>query len=373
MKNALLRRALACFQSDMASTAPVFTLPTGLIDNLSQQFSEAGRSFPSPPISSVQKRVDFVIKDIINSVNSSLPLLNSISSLVFDNAAAKRIRPSLCLLIANALNPDKVPASDAPISKFDTVAQIAEMIHVASLLHDDVLDGASIRRDSPSVNATFGNKAAILGGDFIMARSSILLSSLESVEAVRLMATVISDLVSGEIMQLRAMNSGAIEDRISYYMAKTYNKTASLMANSCRTVAVIGGENVSTQNAVYDYGKYLGLCFQITDDLLDITSNEAALGKQAGADLSTGVATAPILFAAEQFPELDEMLARKFTNDGDKERTMDLVSKSDGVARTEELIQSLAIMACNSIKSLPESIHHEALILLVQDIINRKY
>lgn len=144
------------------------------------------------------------------------------------------------------------------------------------------------------------------------------------------MATIISDLVSGEIMQMRPMNVGSLSDRLEYYLSKSYRKTASLMANSCRTVAVIDDLSSDLQNAAMDFGKYLGLCFQLTDDLLDITGTEKSLGKPSGLDLSTGVATAPVLFAAEQYPELNDMMGRKFSEVGDVDNALEFIRLSDG-------------------------------------------
>jgi len=147
------------------------------------------------------------------------------------------------------------------------LAEITEMIHTASLLHDDVIDESPTRRSQPSANAAFGNKMAILAGDFLLARASVALARLRDVEVVELLATVISNLVEGEFMQLRNSQAADAEgkslDRFQYYMEKTYLKTASLIAKSCRASAVLGGCGADVIEQAYEYGRSIGLAFQV--------------------------------------------------------------------------------------------------------------
>lgn len=205
------------------------------------------------------------------------------------------------------------------------LAEITELIHTASLLHDDVIDHSVSRRGEPSANLEFGNKMAVLAGDFLLGRASVALARLRNAEVVELLATVIANLVEGEFMQLK--NTAAdearprwSEDALSYYLNKTYLKTASLISKSCRAAALLGGSNAETVEAAYAYGKNLGLAFQLVDDMLDYTRSERELGKPAGADLELGLATAPLLFAWRVRPELGELVGRKFAGEGDVRR-----------------------------------------------------
>lgn len=205
------------------------------------------------------------------------------------------------------------------------LAEITELIHTASLLHDDVIDHSISRRGSPSANLEFGNKMAVLAGDFLLGRASVALARLRNAEVVELLATVIANLVEGEFMQLK--NTAAdetrprwSEDALGYYLNKTYLKTASLISKSCRAAALLGGASAETVDAAYGYGKNLGLAFQLVDDMLDYTRSEAELGKPAGADLELGLATAPLLFAWRTRPELGELVGRKFAGEGDVRR-----------------------------------------------------
>lgn len=178
---------------------------------------------------------------------------------------------------------DSISFLPSTSSKSDTLilpqqkrlAEIIEMIHTASLLHDDVIDGASTRRSQPSANEAFGNKMAILAGDFLLARASVALARLQNVHVLEMMATVISNLVEGEFMQLKNTKStrsffnfwkskdGLWNEMFDYYMEKTYLKTASLIAKSCEATAVLGGCDTKTVEAAYLYGKNFGLAFQV--------------------------------------------------------------------------------------------------------------
>jgi len=205
------------------------------------------------------------------------------------------------------------------------LAEITELIHTASLLHDDVIDHSESRRGSPSANLEFGNKMAVLAGDFLLGRASVALARLRHAEVVELLATVIANLVEGEFMQLKntardEKSPKWSEETLTYYLQKTYLKTASLISKSCRASALLGGADAATVDAAYMYGKNLGLAFQLVDDLLDYTTSGQELGKPAGADLELGLATAPLLFAWKTMPELGSLVGRKFEREGDVAR-----------------------------------------------------
>jgi hexaprenyl-diphosphate synthase len=202
------------------------------------------------------------------------------------------------------------------------LAEITELIHTASLLHDDVIDHSVSRRGDPSANLEFGNKMAVLAGDFLLSRASVALARLRDAEVTELLATVIANLVEGEFMQLKNTARDEkhpvwTEDTISYYLQKTYLKSASLISKSCRAAALLGSSEAGTVDAAYMYGKNLGLAFQLVDDMLDYTISEAELGKPAGADLELGLATAPLLFAWKNNKELGSLVGRKFSEEGD--------------------------------------------------------
>lgn len=202
------------------------------------------------------------------------------------------------------------------------LAEIVELIHTASLLHDDVVDHAETRRGMPSANVFSGNKLSVLAGDYMLGRASVYLARLRQPEVIELIAEVISELVKGELYQLTNTQTDYgskeyLSKSLEYYLEKTYLKTASLISKSCRAATVLGGTTEEVSHAAYTYGKHMGLAFQLIDDVLDYTSSSEELGKPATADLELGLATAPVFYAWEEFPELGPMIARKFEQPGD--------------------------------------------------------
>ncbi|TPX66153.1 hypothetical protein SpCBS45565_g04644 [Spizellomyces sp. 'palustris'] len=359
-------------------------------------------------------------------LGSGHPVLTTISNYYF-HAGGKHVRPLIVLLIAQATsiapklggagqeNANNLPVDQPTIpsreitfgghvESIDTyaanlsilptqrrLAEITEMIHTASLLHDDVIDLAMTRRAQSSANAEFGNKMAILAGDFLLARASVALARLRNVEVVELLATVISNLVEGEFMQLRnsalneekgwlyhakdmlkASDNDTLNGKFQYYIEKTYLKTASLIAKSCQAAAVLGGCQPEIVDAAYSYGKNLGLAFQLVDDMLDFTVTADEFGKPVNADLKLGVATAPVLYAAEQFEDLHPLIERNFGNEGDVEKALSFVLQSDGLSRTRALAESYCRQAIEAISALPPSNAQTALIQLTEAVLTRK-
>jgi geranylgeranyl pyrophosphate synthase len=209
------------------------------------------------------------------------------------------------------------------------LGQIVEMIHVASLIHDDVLDEADTRRGGESVHKLYSNKVAVLAGDYLLARASLLLARLENTAVVQIMATALESLVAGEIMQLKAPAESLLE--MESYLRKSYYKTASLICYACRSTALLGGHayGSTVATACEEFGFHLGLAYQIQDDILDFTAAASVLGKPALADMDLGLSTAPILYAAQEFPELQPLVMRRFKKKGDKEKALEKLYSSD--------------------------------------------
>jgi geranyl diphosphate synthase len=209
------------------------------------------------------------------------------------------------------------------------LGQIVEMIHVASLIHDDVLDEADTRRGGEAVHKLYSNKVAVLAGDYLLARASVLLARLENTAVVQIMATALESLVAGEIMQLKAPPESLLE--MESYLRKSYYKTASLICYACRSTALLGGHSYGSTvaTACEEFGFHLGLAYQIQDDILDFTAAANVLGKPALADMDLGLSTAPILYAAQEYPHLRPLVMRRFKNKGDKQTALEALYKSD--------------------------------------------
>ena len=255
----------------------------------------------------------------------SIPTASSVDSSITPSAVLSDVNPSSPIpnqLSSSSIDPTFASEGSDILPSQRRLAEITELIHTASLLHDDVIDYSTSRRSSPSANIAFGNKMAVLAGDFLLGRASVALARLRDAEVIELLATVIANLVEGEFMQLKntALDERKpvwTEDTITYYLQKTYLKSASLISKSCRAAALLGQSSAPVVEAAYSYGKNLGLAFQLVDDMLDYTVTQTEFGKPAGADLELGLATAPLLFAWRDNPTLGVLVGRKFAADGD--------------------------------------------------------
>ncbi|XP_051125804.1 solanesyl diphosphate synthase 3, chloroplastic/mitochondrial isoform X2 [Andrographis paniculata] len=320
-------------------------------------------------------------------VIAEVPKLASAAEYFFKmGVEGKRFRPTVLLLMATALNvpmhrslsetaaaTDTLPAELR--SRQQCIAEITEMIHVASLLHDDVLDDADTRRGIGSLNFVMGNKLAVLAGDFLLSRACVALASLKNTEVVSLLAQAVEHLVTGETMQMTTTS----DERLSmdYYMQKTYYKTASLISNSSKAIAVLAGQTSEVSMLAYEYGKNLGLAYQLIDDVLDFTGTSTSLGKGSLSDIRHGIITAPILFAMEEYPALRTVVDQGFDDYANVDMALDFLGKSQGLQKTRELAAKHASLASAAIDSFPENYDEDvqrsrrALVELTQRVINR--
>jgi len=253
------------------------------------------------------------------------------------------------------------------------LGQIVEMIHVASLIHDDVLDEADTRRGGEAVHKLYSNKVAVLAGDYLLARASVLLARLENTAVVQIMATALESLVAGEIMQLKAPPESLLE--MESYLRKSYYKTASLICYACRSTALLGGHayGSTVATACEEFGFHMGLAYQIQDDILDFTAAASVLGKPALADMDLGLSTAPILYAAQEFPELEPLVKRRFSKKGDKEKALEALYSSDvAMDKAKALANFHAQCAIDALMRLPQTEARDALVRLTHTVVTRK-
>ncbi|MHC0064606.1 solanesyl diphosphate synthase [Nostoc sp. UIC 10890] len=298
-------------------------------------------------------------------VGNRHPILFAAAEHLF-GAGGKRIRPAIVLLISRAtmLEQDITP-------RHRRLAEITEMIHTASLVHDDVVDESDVRRGVPTVHSLFGNRIAILAGDFLFAQSSWYLANLDNLEVVKLLSEVIMDLATGEIQQgLNRFDAGI---SIETYIEKSYYKTASLIANSSKAAGLLSEVSRETVEHLYSYGRHFGIAFQIVDDILDFTSTTDTLGKPVGSDLKSGNLTAPVLFALAEKPSLEVLIEREFAQEGDLEQALALIQDSQGIQQARELAAHHAKLAIEHLAVLPPSESHQALINIAEYTLSRLY
>ena len=228
----------------------------------------------------VESDLENLLSDLRTLIGAGHPILQAAAEHLF-SAGGKRLRPGIVLLLARALDPIGELSA-----RHRRLAEITEMIHTASLVHDDVVDEADTRRGVPTVHSRFNSRVAVLAGDFLFAQSSWHLANLDDLEVVKLLSRVIMDLAEGEIRQgLYRYDTG---QSLETYIEKSYCKTASLIANSARAAGVLSDLPADQLDRLHRFGRQLGLAFQVVDDILDFTASDAQLGKPAASDLASG-------------------------------------------------------------------------------------
>ncbi|PSB18804.1 solanesyl diphosphate synthase [Phormidesmis priestleyi ULC007] len=292
------------------------------------------------------------------------PILYAAAEHLF-GARGKRVRPAIVFLVARATMPNQ-----GMTERHRRLAEITEMIHTASLVHDDVVDESEVRRGIPTVHSSFGSRVAVLAGDFLFAQSSWYLANLDNLQVVKLLSEVIKDFAEGEIQQ--GLNRFSIMS-IEAYLEKSYYKTASLIANSAKAAAVLSDLPEAQTQHLYGYGRDFGLAFQIVDDILDFTGSIDSLGKPAGSDLKSGNLTAPVLYALEEKPYLEVLIEREFAQAGDLEQALALIKDSRGIERSRALAAHHAKAAIEHLSDLPISESRQALTKLADYVLSRLY
>lgn len=320
------------------------------------------------------QNIFLAIENDLNKLNNNLkcmvgarhPVLNAASEHLFA-AGGKRIRPVLVILVGQTtLNEQTITASH------QRLAEITEIIHTASLVHDDVIDECITRRGVLTVHNIFSTKVAVLAGDFLFAQSSWYLANLNNLNVVKTISKVITDFAEGEVRQ--GLTSFDIRMSIHEYTEKSFYKTASLIAASCKGSAMLSKTHKNDQDKYYVYGKHLGLAFQIIDDILDITGSPKQLGKPSGSDLKNGNLTAPILFTLQESIELQKLIDTEFENEKDIQIAINIIKNGNGIIKAKDLAEEHIQTAINILGSLKEEIHkYSNLVTVSQYVLDRIY
>lgn len=278
----------------------------------------------NPMFDVIQEDLKQLDAGLLDAVSSPVELIAEVGTHLV-KAGGKRIRPALCLLAARG-----GPRFD--LQRALPLAEALELIHTASLVHDDVIDQADTRRGSATANARWDNQIAILSGDYIFARAFALIADGDyGAHVSKRLAELVGNLSVGEIIQDHTVYQ-AVRDLNNYY-DRIRKKTADFLEICCELGADIGGMDRADQQKMAEYGHCIGTAFQITDDLLDIWQSSEQIGKPAGNDIRQGIVTLPVIHALTVSPDAEE-LERIVTNpemtDSMVQRALDIVRATDG-------------------------------------------
>jgi heptaprenyl diphosphate synthase len=280
------------------------------------------------------------------------------------NAGGKRFRPLFTLLGAQF--------ADGNTDEVITAAAAVELVHLATLYHDDVMDEATMRRGATSVNARWDNTVAILTGDFLFAHASRLVADLGS-EGARIIAETMGELVTGQMRETVGPRGGV--DPVEHYLSVIAQKTGSLIATAGRYGGMYSGAKPDQVEALCRFGELIGIAFQISDDIIDIASPATESGKTPGTDLREGVKTLPMLYALADGGtpngRLRELLAGPVTDDDAVAEALELLRGSDGLARAVRTLDEHSARARAELDVLPACPARDALDLLAQYVVAR--
>lgn len=304
-----------------------------------------------------------VEKELEELIYSETEILSTASSNLL-HSGGKRIRPIFVLLGGRFGEKDK--------SKLHHAAVALELIHMASLVHDDVIDESSKRRGMETINETYGNKCAMYTGDFLFSKALTSMTKIENSDAHKVLSYTILELCRGEIEQIKDKYN--FEQNLRCYLRRIKRKTAILIASSCKLGAITTNATPEVQRILYLYGYYVGMSYQIIDDILDFVSTEKELGKPAGGDLQQGNITLPVLYAME-----DEFLREKIINVNELttrqeiEDILQLIKQSDAIERAFSISERYLQKALDIIQPLPRGQAKMALHGVAKYIGKRKF
>jgi octaprenyl-diphosphate synthase len=311
------------------------------------------------------KRVEEVIG--LESVGS-VAAINTISHHM-QSAGGKRLRPILLLLSSRLVSAEEATTKDAI-----ELAAVVEMIHTATLVHDDVIDEAKTRRGRPSVNAIWGNQASVLAGDWLYMQAFQISMRQRNFDLLDTLIGLTQLLVEGELLQLERL--GRIDISEADYMELVDRKTASLFATCCRLGAMAGGADDVKCARLGEFAWNLGIAFQMIDDILDFTSKETILGKPVGNDLAEGKVTLPLLYALAETTREETRLIETVLKDRSYERVafssvLEIIEKYGGVEKAQERAKFFTDRARQIIEGFPDSAYRKALIAIAAIITDR--
>lgn len=303
---------------------------------------------------------------IVDQLHSEVPLVENIGRYIV-KAGGKRMRPVLVLLAARSGNLQS--------EQHIPMASVIELIHTATLLHDDVVDMSTLRRGRPTVNAEWNNPSSVLVGDFLYSRAFQILVQIGNTAIMEIIADTTNKIAEGEVLQLIARNNPDSSE--NSYMEVIRSKTAILFQAAAQCGAILGGAGPTTETGLKNFGMHLGIAFQLIDDALDYDGDTTELGKNIGDDLTEGKPTLPLIHAIEHSSNAQvELIRQSLQSESVSEQMLmdvvQIVRDSGALDYTRKMAQEQAQAAASCLESVPPSEYRDALASMVEFSINRR-
>ena len=314
----------------------------------------------------IKKDMAVFEKEFKKSISSDINLINLIGKYITRHKG-KFFRPILTILSSRLCG--------KPSQNTYRAAAMFELLHIATLAHDDVVDDAKKRRGFFSLNRVWKNKLSILMGDFILSRTLINMVRLKDFIALELIASTAEKLAAGEILQIEKSITRSMNEKIYYEMI--YQKTASLISACCELGAITTSGNQDDRKALREYGKNLGLAFQIKDDLFDILGTEEQTGKDMAADVKKNMITLPLIYAKKNLSNIELRSLKRLLNiknktNNDIKKIKEIVENIGGFEHAKNKISKYSEKAIESISNYPDSLYKKSMVELVEFNISRK-
>ena len=306
--------------------------------------------------------VDQVIR---TRLHSEVLLVNQIGEYII-GGGGKRLRPALVVLSAHAFGYQGKRHHD--------LAAVVEFIHTATLLHDDVVDESDLRRGKATASAMFGNAASVLVGDFLYSRAFQMMVEVGEMSVMQTLADATNLIAEGEVLQLLNCHDADVDT--ANYMRVIHCKTAKLFEAAMRLGAILGKATIAEQEAAAKYGMHLGTAFQLVDDVLDYSANEAQTGKHLGDDLAEGKPTLPLIYAMQTGTSAQAAVVRDAIENGDVEKfgaVLEIIHATGALDYTREVAMCETEAACAALAGLPDSAHKQCLLDLAQFAATREF
>ncbi|MDI9641222.1 polyprenyl synthetase family protein [Kamptonema cortianum] len=313
------------------------------------------------------ERISAVETELTSSVRSQVHLVQSVAELTL-GGGGKRLRPALVILSALVCDPT------APSDRLRMLATAVELVHMATLVHDDVIDDAATRRGKPTAFSVYGNTASILGGDVMLAKAMAILAEDGDLPIIRTVSQSVVELAEGEVKELAAR--GNIDLTVEEHLSVLRMKTAGFMECCCRVGAMSANANKETLEAIAAYGHHLGMAFQIADDILDFQGDQAKTGKPCATDFRDGQATLPLIHAMPAFGEDQrQFTAEKFGNGVSESEIAQIIqwmTDEGSFTHASNLASEHVERALSALDKLPHSPHKTLLASVAKMVVGRE-